>query len=83
MLQRPGYNSRRFFWLPTMAKPKNLGWVLAGVGTQLAAMVITGFGLGLLVDTWLDTAPIFMFIFGCLGFVGGILNACKLLVRLG
>ena len=53
--------------------------VLIGVGTHLAAMVIAGFLLGLVLDTWLETQPVFMMIFGCLGFVGGILKAHKLL----
>ncbi len=58
--------------------------ILIGVGTHLAAMVITGFALGFGVDTWLDTRPVFMMLFGGLGFVGGILKAHKLLSsRLG
>ena len=80
----PGYTPRRFFWLPAMTtKPKNVAWVLIGVGTQLAAMVITGFALGYFTDAWLGTKPIFMFLFGCLGFIGGILKAYKLMIRLG
>lgn len=66
-----------------MAKPKSASWVLVGVGTHLAAMVVTGFILGYGVDTWLNTRPVFMMIFGGLGFVGGIIKAYKLLIRLG
>ena len=66
-----------------MKKPTVTGWMLVGVGTNLTAMVVTGFALGYLVDTWLGTRPIFMFIFGCLGFVGGLLKAYKLLSRFG
>lgn len=66
-----------------MAKPKSVAWVLVGVGTHLAAMVVTGFILGYGVDSWLETRPVFMMIFGALGFVGGILKAYKLLIRLG
>jgi ATP synthase protein I len=66
-----------------MTKSTSAGWVLIGVGTHLTATVVTGFALGYLLDTWLETRPIFMFLFGCLGFVGGILKAHKLLSRLG
>ncbi len=66
-----------------MQKSSSAAWVLIGVGTQLTATVVAGFLLGFGVDTWLDTKPIFMLIFGCLGFVGGVLKAYKLLIRLG
>lgn len=66
-----------------MKKSSSAAWVLIGVGTQLTAMVVTGFFLGYGVDTWLETKPIFMMLFGCMGFVGGILKAYKLLIRLG
>jgi len=66
-----------------MSKPNGAGWLLIGVGTQLAAMVVTGFMLGYGADYLLNTQPIFMLIFGVLGFVGGILSAMKLLLRLG
>lgn len=66
-----------------MTKSSSAAWVLIGVGTQLTAMVVTGFLLGYGVDTWLETKPVFMMLFGCMGFVGGILKAYKLLVRLG
>jgi ATP synthase protein I len=62
-----------------MSKSKGTGMILIGVGTHLAAMVITGFALGYGADVWLDTRPIFMMLFGSLGFVGGILKAHKLL----
>ncbi|NOY73825.1 MAG: hypothetical protein GXP14_15915 [Gammaproteobacteria bacterium] len=66
-----------------MSKPNSAGWLLVGVGTQLAAMVITGFMLGYGTDYLLGTTPIFMLVFGVLGFVGGILKAMELLIRLG
>ena len=62
-----------------MHKSKGTGMILVGVGTHLAAMVITGFALGYGVDVWLDTRSIFMMLFGGLGFVGEILKAHKLL----
>lgn len=64
-----------------MIKTTGSGLVLAGVGTHLAAMVIVGFALGFGLDYLLDTQPVFMLIFGILGFVGGILRAIDLLNR--
>ncbi len=62
-----------------MSQPKGAGLILVGVGTHLAAMVVVGFALGYAVDAWLDTRPLFMLALGCLGFIGGILKAHKLL----
>ncbi len=53
--------------------------LLVGVGTHLAAMVITGFALGFALDVWLDTRPLLMLLLGALGFVGGIIKAHRLL----
>jgi ATP synthase protein I len=64
-----------------MTKPKGKGLLLIGVGTMLTSMIASGFLLGYLVDLWLNTLPIFMMIFGCLGFVGGILKVYKLLTN--
>ena len=64
-----------------MIKIKGPGILLAGVGTHLAAMVIVGFALGFGLDYLIDTQPVFMLIFGILGFVGGILRAIDLLNR--
>ncbi|MDX1251641.1 MAG: AtpZ/AtpI family protein [Pseudomonadota bacterium] len=66
-----------------MNSPPKIGWLLVGVGTNLASMVIVGFLLGYAFDAWLDSRPWLMFIFGCLGFVGGILRAHKLLSKWG
>ncbi|HHM04136.1 MAG TPA: AtpZ/AtpI family protein [Gammaproteobacteria bacterium] len=62
-----------------MHKPKGAGILMAGVGTHLAAMVITGFLLGWGLDHVLGTPPIFMLSLGVLGFVGGTLKAHALL----
>lgn len=58
---------------------KGTGLALVGVGTLLTSMVLAGFLLGYGLDNWLDTPPFFMFILGCLGFVGGIIRVYKLL----
>lgn len=64
-----------------MIKTTGPGLLLAGMGTHLAAMVIVGFALGFGLDYLIDTAPVFMMIFGILGFVGGILRAIEMLSR--
>lgn len=65
-----------------MEKNKGAGLLLIGVGTHMTAMVVTGFALGYGVDAYFETKPLFMLIFGALGFVGGTLKAYKMLVRL-
>ena len=56
-------------------------WLLAGVGTQLSASVIAGFGLGFATDVFFETKPIFMMAFGLLGFVGGLMRVYQLLSK--
>lgn len=55
--------------------------VFIGVGTMLTSMMISGFLLGYLTDEWLDTRPLFMLVFGCLGMIGGFLKVYRLLSR--
>lgn len=64
-----------------MEKNKNAGLLLIGVGTYLTASIAAGFILGYGLDWLIDTKPLFMMIFGILGFIGGILKAYKMLVR--
>ncbi len=71
------------FCVHVMKTPPQMGWLLVGVGSHLAAMVVVGFVLGYALDAWLETRPLLMFIFGCLGFVGGILKAHQMLSRWG
>jgi F0F1-type ATP synthase assembly protein I len=66
-----------------MSNTRGAGWVLIGVGTHMTATVIVGFALGYAIDSWIDSRPIFMLILGCLGFVGGVLKAFRILTRLG
>ena len=56
------------------------GWALIGVGTMLASMVLSGFLLGYWMDSWFDTNPVFMLVFGGLGLAGGILKVHRLLL---
>lgn len=58
-------------------------WILIGVGTQLSAMVISGFIIGFGIDVFFDTKPIFMILLGILGFVGGLIKTYQLLSRIG
>ncbi len=43
-----------------------------GAGNVFASMIISGLIIGYFVDQWLATLPIFMLLFGVLGFVGGM-----------
>jgi ATP synthase protein I len=64
-----------------MQTKKGAGMLLIGVGTHLTSMIAAGFILGYGLDYLIDTRPVFMLLFGVLGFVGGILKAYKLLIR--
>ena len=45
--------------------------------TDLVVGVLSGFGIGWLLDTWLGTAPWFLLIFMPIGMVAGILNVIR------
>lgn len=64
-----------------MSKAKGTGLALIGVGTLLTSSVLVGLLLGYGLDVWLGTLPLFMFILGCLGFVGGILKVYRQLTK--
>lgn len=64
-----------------MTKPKNTSLLLIGVGTMLTSMVISGFVLGYVTDLWLGTKPLFLLLFGLLGFIGGFLKVYKYLTH--
>lgn len=63
-------------------KDNQASLLLVGVGTMLTSTVVSGFLLGYGVDYWLETTPMFMLLFGALGFVGGGLKVYKILSRL-
>ncbi|HIO93456.1 MAG TPA: AtpZ/AtpI family protein [Leucothrix mucor] len=54
------------------SKASNPGLLHIGAGNIFASMIISGLMLGYFVDQWLETTPIFMLIFGVLGFLGGM-----------
>ena len=66
---------------PNYTPTKSPRYILIGVGTILSSMVLSGFLLGYLVDSWLETRPVFMLLFAALGFVGGTIRVYKLLVN--
>ncbi|OYY75224.1 MAG: hypothetical protein B7Y40_02075 [Gammaproteobacteria bacterium 28-57-27] len=55
------------------------GLLMVSAGNIFASMVISGLLLGYLLDSWLDTRPIFMLSVGALGLIGGFLRVHKLL----
>ncbi len=59
------------------------GLLQVGAGNMFASSVIAGLFLGFMLDSWLDTAPIFMLILGALGFIAGMRNAKKTLLATG
>ena len=60
-----------------------LGGSMSGFGTamrigiELLAALIVGVGIGLLLDRWLETAPLFLVVFFFLGAGAGILNVYR------
>ncbi len=59
------------------------GLLQVGAGNMFASSIIAGFFLGFMLDSWLETAPVFMLTFGALGFVAGMRNAKKTLLASG
>jgi len=55
------------------------GLLMVSAGNIFASMVISGLVLGYLIDSWLDTRPIFMLSLGALGLVGGFQRVHKML----
>jgi ATP synthase protein I len=47
------------------------------IGIELVVSVVAGVGIGLLLDNWLDTMPIFTLAFVSLGFAAGVVNVMR------
>ena len=47
-------------------------------GVTLASCIFVGVGWGLLMDKWLGTKPLMMFIFLLLGIIAGFYNVIKI-----
>lgn len=60
-------------------RPAKGAFLLLGAGSWLSAMTVSGFLLGYGLDAWIDSGPVFMLLFGLLGFVGGMLRIYKML----
>ena len=56
------------------SKDKSFLSMLSRVATELVAGLIIGTGLGLVIDNWLETKPLFLIIFFFLGAFAGIYN---------
>ena len=52
------------------------------LGSEFAAAILVGFGMGYLLDQWLQTSPWLMLIMGLLGFVAGVLNVVRTASRM-
>ena len=64
-----------------MFQSRGVDLINVGSGTILTSMIAAGFLLGYATDYWLGTLPVFMLLFGGLGFLGGIIRLRKLLSR--
>ena len=53
---------------------KNFSSIMSRVATELVAGLIIGTGIGLVIDNWLETKPLFLIIFFFLGGIAGIYN---------
>jgi len=53
-----------------------LGFALK-VGIELVAALVVGVGIGLLLDRWLETAPLFLVVFFFMGSAAGFLNVYR------
>ena len=53
------------------------------IAVDMLAALLVGVGLGLVLDRWLNTAPLFLILFLFLGGAAGILNAYRTATRQG
>lgn len=58
-------------------------YLLGTVGVQLAVSIVIGFLMGLGLDRWLDTGPLFMLVFLVFGVVAGFLNVYRVAIKEG
>ncbi|MCA0200488.1 MAG: AtpZ/AtpI family protein [Proteobacteria bacterium] len=47
------------------------------IGIELLVSVLAGVGIGLLLDNWLETMPIFTLAFVSVGFAAGVMNTLR------
>ena len=53
---------------------KSFSSALSRIATELLAGLIVGAGIGLMMDNWLNTKPLFLIVFFILGGIAGIYN---------
>ena len=53
------------------------------VGVELVAALVVGVGIGLLLDSWLGTAPWLLVVFFVLGAAAGLLNVYRVMAAMG
>ena len=53
---------------------KSFSSALSRIATELLAGLIVGAGIGLMMDNWLNTKPLFLIVFFILGGISGIYN---------
>ena len=58
-------------------------YLLGTVGVQLAVSIVIGFLMGLGLDRWLDTGPLFMLVFIFFGVAAGFLNVYRVAMKEG
>jgi len=56
-------------------------YIVWTVGIQIVVSLLIGFGMGLMLDRWLDTAPWLMLLFIGFGVAAGFLNVYKTLIK--
>ena len=49
------------------------------IGIELLAAVLVGGAIGLFIDRWLNTSPIFLLAFVVLGFAAGVMDVLRIL----
>ncbi|MTI08262.1 AtpZ/AtpI family protein [Rhodospirillaceae bacterium RKSG073] len=47
------------------------------IGTEFVAALLIGVGIGYVLDTWLDTKPLFLIIFFLFGSASGFMNVYR------
>jgi len=58
-------------------------YLLGTVGVQLAVSIVIGFLMGLGLDRWLGTGPLFMLVFIFFGVAAGFLNVYRVAMKEG
>ena len=53
------------------------------IGIELVAALAVGVGIGWLLDTWLETKPLFLVVFFFLGAAAGVLNVWRAMTGIG